>query len=129
MQFINASAFACALLSVSALAAPTPQAGWRPTATVQLANDKSGANANVDIPLDGVKRPVQELWGNTAVAQDGLVFASSAQLIEFSQTTVCTITQEHGFGATLDAEQTWDSVGGQSVDLCSSFIACECEGV
>ncbi|CAI7606825.1 unnamed protein product [Penicillium discolor] len=87
MQFINASALAFSLFWVSGLASPTPQAGWKTTATLQLANDQSGANANVPVPIDGVKYSVQELWGHTAVAQHGLVFASSAQVTAFDQTT------------------------------------------
>lgn len=126
MQFINVSALACALLSVSGLASPTPQAGWKTEATVQLANDQTGAYANVAVPIDGVKRPIQELWGNTAVGENGLVFASSSQLTAFDQTTVCTITEESGLIATLTAEKTWVSVGGQVEDLCAAFIECEC---
>ncbi|KAJ5474611.1 hypothetical protein N7475_004177 [Penicillium sp. IBT 31633x] len=127
MQLINASALAFNLLWVSGLASPTPQAGWRTTATIQLANDQSGANANVPVPIDGVKYSVQELWGNTAVAQQGLVFASSAQVTAFEQTTVCTITEESGFAVTLDAQHTWMSENGRPVDLCSAFVVCECE--
>ncbi|CAI7569135.1 unnamed protein product [Penicillium crustosum] len=127
MQLINASALVFNLLWVSGLASPTPQAGWKTTATMQLANDHSGANANVPIPIDGVKYSVQELWGNTAVAPHGLVFASSAQVTAFDQTTVCTITEESGFAVTLDAQRTWLSVDGRPVDLCSAFVVCECE--
>ncbi|KAJ5338202.1 hypothetical protein N7541_010187 [Penicillium brevicompactum] len=126
MQLINVSALACALLSAAGLASPAPPATWKTAATVQLANDHSGANANVAVPLDGVKRPIQELWGHTAVAQHGLVFASSAQLTAFDQTTVCKITEESGVIATLTAEKTWVSVGGHVEDLCSAYIECEC---
>lgn len=127
MQFINASALAFSLFWVSGLASPTPQAGWKTTATIQLANDQSGANANVPVPIDGVKYSVQELWGYTAVAQHGLVFASSAQVTAFDQTTVCTITEESGFAATLDAQRTWVSADRRPVDLCSAFVVCKCE--
>ncbi|OOQ85161.1 hypothetical protein PEBR_27097 [Penicillium brasilianum] len=130
MHFSNAAALTSALFSTIAFAAPAAEFGWTPlTATVQLANDQTGANANVVIPIDGVKRPVQELWGNTAVAYNGLVFASSAQLTGFQQTTVCTITQEWpNLIASLDAEITSLSLG-RPVDLCSAYIVCECEGM
>ncbi|CAI7651676.1 unnamed protein product [Penicillium manginii] len=128
MQFTNAAALACALFSSISLAAPA-EGAWRTTATIQLANDQSGANANVAVPVDGVKRPVQELWGHTAVAKHGLVFASSAQLVAFQQTTVCTITQEPRIHVTLDAEKTWASIGGGVVDLCAAYVVCECEGI
>ncbi|KAJ5376546.1 hypothetical protein N7509_013432 [Penicillium cosmopolitanum] len=94
----------------------------------QLANDQSGANSNVAVPVDGKKRPVQELWGHTAVAKHGLVFASSAQLVAFQQTTVCTITEEPRVDVTLDAKKTWASFGGV-VDLCAAYIVCKCEGM
>ncbi|KAF3400181.1 hypothetical protein F1880_008112 [Penicillium rolfsii] len=131
MHFSNAAALTSALFSTIAFAAPASEFGWEPlTATVQLSNDQSGSMANVIIPIDGVKRPVQELWGNTAVAHNGLVFASSAQLTSFEQTTVCTITEEnHHLSASLDAEVTWTTLGGPIVDLCSAYIVCECEGM
>ncbi|KAJ5692000.1 hypothetical protein N7462_001423 [Penicillium macrosclerotiorum] len=128
MYLLNVSAVALALFTSGSLAAPT-EASWATTATIQLANDQSGANANVAVPVDGVKRPVQELWGHTAVARNGLVFASSAQLTAFQQTTVCTITEEPRLSATLDAEKTWVSLGGHVVDLCSAYVVCECKGM
>lgn len=128
------AALAFTLFSVSGEAAPSPgSAGsaWGSTATIQLASDHSGANANVAVPVDGVTRSVEELWGHTSIAQDGLVFASSAQLVAFSQTVVCTITDNHPHvRATLDAERTWVSLrGGPVVDLCSAQIVCRCEGM
>lgn len=129
MHFSNAAALTSALFSAIAFAAPSAEFGWKPlTATLQLANDQSGASASAIIPVDGVKRPVQELWGNTDVAHNGLVFASSAQLTDFQETTVCTITEEkHYLEASLDAEETWVSLGKPIVDLCSAYIVCECE--
>lgn len=128
MQFTNAAALACALLSSISLAAPA-EGAWKTTATIQLANDQSGANANVAVPVDGVKRSVQELWGHTSVAKNGLVFASSTQLVAFQQTTVCTITEEPRVHVTLDAQKTWASFGGGVVDLCSAYVVCKCEGM
>lgn len=129
MHFSNAAALTSALFSTIAFAAPSAESGWKPlTATLQLANDQSGTSANVIIPVDGVKRPVQELWGNTAVAHNGLVFASSVQLTDFQETTVCTITEEkHQLEASIDAEETWVSLGRPVVDLCSAYIVCKCE--
>lgn len=131
MRFINAVvAPAFILFSASGWAAPSPQSSWLPTATLQLANDQSGANANIAVPVDGVKRSVQELWGYTSIAQNGLVFASSAQLAAFSQTVVCTITDDQfHLSATLNAEKTWVSLGGgRAADLCSAQVICKCEG-
>lgn len=130
MQFIAAAAaFAFAIFSVPGEAAPSPGPVWSSTATIQLANDHSGANADVAIPVDGVTRSIEELWGHTSIARNGLVFASSAQLVAFSQTVVCTITDDHPHvRATLDAEKTWVSLGGgRVVDLCSAHVVCRCE--
>lgn len=126
MHFTNAAALACALFSSIGLAAPSESA-WKTTATIQLANDQSGANANVAIPVDGVKRPVQELWGHTSLAHNGRVFASSAQLTAFQQSTVCTITAEPRIDAKLNSEKTWTSLGGGVVDICSAWVVCECK--
>ncbi|KAJ5484813.1 hypothetical protein N7539_004801 [Penicillium diatomitis] len=131
MQF-TVAAVATALFSTIALAAPAAEHGWKPqTVTVQLANEQSGAWANVVVPIDGVSRPVQELWSNTAIAAEhhGLVFASSAQLTAFQQTTHCTITEEsHNVDAKLDAEHTYHAFGGAPVELCAALITCHCEG-
>lgn len=131
MQFTNAVSLALTLFSASGLAAPTPQSAWGTTATIQLANDQSGANADVAVHVDGVKRPVQELWGQSSIAQNGLVFASSAQLVDFAQTVVCTITEDWPYlSTTLDAEGTYASLGhGRVVDLCSAQVMCTCEGM
>lgn len=129
MHLLNTIAFACALFTSSSYAAPQFGAAWKPSVTVQLANDQSGANADVAIPVDGVKRPVQELWGQTAIAQNGLVFASSAQLTDFDQTVACTFTEGPRLHTTLNAERTWASLGGSVVDLCSAFVVCKCEGM
>ncbi|OQD73719.1 hypothetical protein PENDEC_c014G05587 [Penicillium decumbens] len=124
MQFTNIAAVTLGLLASSSLAAPF----WVKPASVQLVNEQSGANANVQVPVDGVKRPVQELWGHSAVAREGLVFASSAMLTAFQQTTVCKFTEEPRLGVTLDAENTYNSFGGVK-DLCAAYVVCKCEGM
>lgn len=132
MRFTTtAVALAFTLFSVSGGAAPTPASAYGSTATIQLANDQSGANINVAVPVDGVTRFVEELWGRTSIAQNGLVFASTAQLIAFSQTVVCTFTYDNpSLSATLNAETTWVSFGGgRVVDLCSAQVVCKCDGM
>jgi hypothetical protein len=124
MQFTNLAALTLGLFASSGLAAPS----WVKPAHIQLANEQSGANANVAVPVDGVKRPVQELWGHTAVAHEGLVFASSAMLISSPRTTVCTFTEEPHLDAHLDAEKTYTSFGGVK-DLCAAYVVCKCEGM
>ncbi|KAE8362646.1 hypothetical protein BDV27DRAFT_159530 [Aspergillus caelatus] len=80
------------------------------TVSVQLSNDQSGANANVDVPTDGNRRSVQALWGHTSVSTNGVVTATSAQLTRFQQSTHCEITQQPNVDAKLDAQRTWVSL-------------------
>ncbi|KAJ6020084.1 hypothetical protein N7499_003375 [Penicillium canescens] len=126
MQLTNVTALVLGLLTSSDLAAPP---SWVKPATIQLANEQSGANANVAVPVDGVKRPAQELWGHTAVAQKGLVFASSAMLTDFQQTTVCEFTEDPRLDVSMNAEKTYTSFGGGVKNLCSTYVVCKCEGM
>lgn len=126
MQLTNVTALVLGLLTSSGLAAPP---SWVKPATIQLANEQSGATANVAVPVDGVKRPVQELWGHTAVAHEGLVFASSAMLTVFQQTTVCEFTEEPRLDVSMNAEKTYTSFGGGVKDLCAAYVVCKCEGM
>ena len=129
MYFTNVAAFATALLSPIVAGAPQapqpPQGGWVPTASIQLANEQSGANANAVIPIDGTYRPVQELWGNTPIARDGLVFASSAQLTTFEQHITCTFSEEPRLSLTLSADRTYSGFGVPVADLCTAYVSCD----
>lgn len=125
MQLTNVTALALGLFTSSGLAAPS----WAKAATIQLANERSGAKANVAVPVDGVKRPVQELWGHTAVAHEGLVFASSAMLTDFQQTVVCEFTKESRLHVNMDSEKTYASFGEGVEDLCAAYVVCKCEGM
>ncbi|CAL5874773.1 uncharacterized protein PFLUO_LOCUS9075 [Penicillium psychrofluorescens] len=125
MQFSNTAALAVAFLATSGLAAPF----FTPTSvTVQLANDQSGANADIAVPADGRAYFIEQLYGSTAVAEDGLIIASSAQVVSFQEGTSCTITGLSSPSVTLDSRKTWESFGGV-VDLCSATITCVCEGM
>ncbi|RHZ62640.1 hypothetical protein CDV55_107232 [Aspergillus turcosus] len=96
-----------------------------PSVRVQLANDQSGANANVVVRADGVKHSVKSLWGNTAVARNGVVYASSTQLTAFQQDTVCRIFGS-GVDVTLTAIHTWSWLeGGKVVNLNEAFLVCK----
>lgn len=127
MQFTTiTAALAATLLSTFAAAAPRPPRGsWAPTATIQLANEQSGANSNAVIPIDGVSRPVQELWGNSPIARDGLVFATSAQLTAFEQHITCTFKGEPRLSLTLSTDRTYDLFGGPVTDLCTAYVSCD----
>ncbi|KAJ5894230.1 hypothetical protein N7495_005921 [Penicillium taxi] len=117
--FSSLSTVSCVSSSVS-----TTSKAHSPTdATVQLSNDQTGANANINIPVDGQKYAVQELWGSSALAPKGLVFASSAQLVAFGQNTVCTFTRDSET-LLLNAQTTWGSFGSV-MDLCGAEISCK----
>lgn len=122
MKFINSLTLTMGLLATI----PGVLAGPPETVTVQLANDQSGANADVKVPTDGWHYPIQALWGHTAVAVQGVVSASSAQLTQFHQDTVCEIVQEQpSVDATLNSRQTWVSLAnGKVVELKYGFISC-----
>lgn len=103
-------------------AAPTARTN---TITFQLANDQSGAYANVDVPADGVQRTVVSLFGNTAIAQNGIPIATSAMLTAFQQDSTCTLSQNPQLIVTLNAEKTWASLEqGQQVNLQAAYLVC-----
>lgn len=118
--------FLSSLTLTMGLLATAPGVMAQDTVTVQLANDKSGANANAKVPADGSNIPVQALWGNTPVSENGIVSASSAQLTKFEQSSECKIVQQSPpVHASLDAKQTWTWLaGGEVVELGHAFISC-----
>ncbi|KAJ5335295.1 hypothetical protein N7452_007698 [Penicillium brevicompactum] len=123
MKFDLLTSFFLACLTTAALAEPSSY--HVDEVTVQLANDQSGANANVDVPADGKKRSIDSLWGHTAVARKGVVYASSAQLTKFQEDTHCKIFGEH-LDAKLNSRQTWVSLkGGAVVALKDAYIVCD----
>ncbi|OJJ85383.1 uncharacterized protein ASPGLDRAFT_1345695 [Aspergillus glaucus CBS 516.65] len=121
MKFLSGISLTLGILASGVAALPPVE-----TVTVQLANEQSGAHANVKIPTDNSPHPISALWGHTAVAAEGVVSASSAQLNQFDQDTVCKIVQAHPHvDATLNARQTWVSLAdGKVVELSHGFIVC-----
>lgn len=116
--------FVVAYLATAGLAEPEKRNANE--VTVQLANDQSGANANVRVPEDGKKRSIDSLWGRTAVAINGVVYATSAQLTQFQQDSACEISGEDRLDAKLNARQTWVSLrGGSVVNLKDAWIVCD----
>ena len=95
------------------------------TVTIQLANDHSGANADRCVPADGKKYPVSAFWGNTALSQNGGIFATNGQLIAYPQNAACNIECPHG-NLGFNARTTWLSLAnGQVVNLQDAFITCQ----
>ncbi|RHZ61982.1 uncharacterized protein CDV56_101782 [Aspergillus thermomutatus] len=122
MKISTNIALVLAFLTTSISANPSAETR---VVTVQLANDQSGANADVTIPANGVKHTIESLWGKTAVAQKGVVYASSAQLTAFQQSTSCRIFGP-GVDVTLNAMHTWSWLsGGKVVDLQAASLVCK----
>jgi len=121
MKFFSGLSLTLGILASGVTASPPVG-----TVTVQLANDQSGANANVKVPTDNSPHPIGTLWAHTSVASGSVVSASSAQLNQFNQDTVCKIVQAHSHvDATLNSRQTWVSLtDGNVVDLTHGFIVC-----
>lgn len=125
MKLTGTTALLLAYLSAATLA-DSSKDGKPATATIQLANDHSGANANVAVPENGQKYSIKSLWERTAVAKNGVVSASSAQLVAFQQDTVCKIFGGDHIHVELDARKTWAQLkGGKVVDLDHAFVVCD----
>ncbi|KAJ5222740.1 uncharacterized protein N7469_008980 [Penicillium citrinum] len=124
MKLTGTTALILACLSTATLADSSN--GKLSTATIQLANDQSGANANVAVPEDGRKYSIKSLWGKTAVAKNGVVQATSAQLVAFQQDTECKIFGDDKLYVELDARKTWAQLkGGKVVNLDRAYVVCD----
>lgn len=124
MKLTGTTALILACLSTATLA--DSNNGKPPTATIQLANDQSGANANIAVPEDGRKHSIKSLWGKTAVAKNGVVRATSAQLVAFQQDTECKISGDENLHIKLDARKTWAQLkDGKIVDLDRAYVVCD----
>lgn len=99
-----------ALFFAGALAAPAPL-----VFKVQLANDQSGKNANVDVPVDGVTRTFGQLWGGVFGTP---VIATSLQAVSpgaGGNNVMCVVTDpaKPGLSMPLNARNTFIDLDGQ----------------
>ncbi|KAJ5910705.1 uncharacterized protein N7473_000008 [Penicillium subrubescens] len=121
MRHINLTLFGLTLPFVSASAEPGRTGR---TVTIQLANDQSGANINEAIPGNGKKYGVRDYWGHSVLSEGGRIYATSAQLTAFQQSTVCIIEGSH-VDTQLDSRKTWTFLaGGPVVDLSDATVSC-----
>lgn len=74
--------------SILPIPSPTPVS----EITIRIFNDQSGANAEASIPADGVPRTIPNLFRGKAIDSNGDIFGSSAQLVKFSDSTKCSLT-------------------------------------
>ncbi|KAL5113238.1 hypothetical protein ACEQ8H_008892 [Pleosporales sp. CAS-2024a] len=91
MQFTTMLASAVIAFASGIAAVPTPA----PSVTLRVFNDVTGVNSNTTpFPADNVPRPLSQLLQGTPIADNGLV-ASSAQLVQFADSTQCTLVNQN----------------------------------
>jgi hypothetical protein len=106
-----------------ALLAAAGQAFAYQTTTIQAANDQTGANANVIVPVNGVPQLVGSLFAGTSIQQNGRTIASSAMLQANFQGVHCVIALPP-FAVTLNDRKTFVSDGGVPVDVTAATVTC-----
>jgi hypothetical protein len=60
--------------------------------TIRIFNDQTGANAEASVPADGVPRNIPDLFRGKAIDSNGDIFGTSAQLVQFSDSSKCSLT-------------------------------------
>lgn len=87
-------------------------------------HDQSGVNVNEAIPGDGKKYVLRDYWGHSVLSEGGRIYATSAKLTAFQQSTVCIIEGSH-VDVQLDSRKTWTFLaGGPVVDLSDATVSC-----
>lgn len=99
---------------------------WEDTATVKLANDWSGKHAEAEVPLDRKDYSIELLYGNSDLSQDGGIYATSAELTQFSQRTGCVVKlDEPKIHAQVKAHATWTFLDrGAWVNVKDGTVTC-----
>lgn len=121
-----------ASFAATLLAAPTlgGLVGGKDTIGVQITNDKTGANANQNIPVNQ-NLYVNEIWAGTEVEKEGCVWATSWMLVRFGQdTTHCKLWNEKlGHHSEINARKTWSWMKDGVVAVClkDAWICCSNE--
>jgi hypothetical protein len=111
------------LLASLASAAALPQTPSYQTVTVQAANDFTGANADVVVPVNAQPQLVGTLFAGTAVDVNGAIIASSAQLVANFQNVACYIATPAAH-VELNDRRTFVSDGGHPIDVSAATITC-----
>ncbi len=133
---MKASIIAAALFTSFALAAPTTMKAARQSGTqffkLQLSDDITGHNADVNVPANGEPQSLADLFGNTNLVQDGSVIATSAQNVAPGQNIACIIVDtDSGDEVELDQQVTFAQLTGgdsaEEVDVSDFAIVCEVE--
>ncbi|KAL1642020.1 hypothetical protein SLS61_009866 [Didymella pomorum] len=77
---------------VSASILPIPSPTPVSQITIRIFNDQAGANAEASVLADGVPRSIPDLFRGKAIDNNGDIFGTSAQLVRFSDSTKCSLT-------------------------------------
>jgi hypothetical protein len=114
-----------ALLATAITAAPVTT-----TVTVQLANDFTGANADVPIIANGSPNAIATLFAGTSIDNDGQILATSAQLTQFVTGTSCVIEAGATVIGTLNTDQMFADLDATPnvdvpIDVTGDVIICE----
>ncbi|KAK1144056.1 hypothetical protein N8T08_005718 [Aspergillus melleus] len=98
------------------------------TVTVKLANDWNGKHAHADVPVDRKEYSIESLYGKSdLVAEDGNIYATSAELTKFGQRTGCAISlyDNPEIYVQLDAQTTWAFLDrGAWVNVKDGYVVC-----
>ncbi|KAF2799798.1 hypothetical protein K505DRAFT_332263 [Melanomma pulvis-pyrius CBS 109.77] len=86
-----------ALLTTGITALPatlTPRQTIFPKISISVINDLTGASAVATVVADGTVFPILTLFGGSRIDIDGIVTASSAQLIAFVDNVFCSFNKD-----------------------------------
>jgi hypothetical protein len=119
-------ALAVALFGATIIAAPVSSSS-SPHITFSLTNDYTGHNAQATILADGTFFGILSLFTNTNIDEDGLIIASSAQLIQFQDDVVCSFNAG-GNIIPISGKKTFTNLGTDAsklVDLSDFTVQCQ----
>ena len=120
------------LSTTNALALPNKRpANTYPLATLQLANDLTGANAIRSLPANAVPTALAALFAGSALVQNGVLKATSLQNVAPGAGVTCTVRKAGGeVVGSVSAQTTWvdlDGVRERAVetDVAGWTVGCE----
>jgi hypothetical protein len=79
--------------------------------TVSITNDQTGASGSATVPGDGIARNLTDLFGGSAIDQNGAIIGTSAQLTKFSENTKC-FFQNVNWIINFDGKKTFVNLDG-----------------
>ncbi|OSS43990.1 hypothetical protein B5807_11388 [Epicoccum nigrum] len=102
-----------------------------PLATLQLANDLTGANALRSLPANGAPTTLAALFAGSALVRNGALKATSLQNVAPGVAVRCVLRRPGGEEVGSVSEQvTWldldgDKEGAREVDVAAWTVACQ----